>query len=125
MLFSGTAKHAHDERPALSCQACSALVPRGLMRAHRAWHDEQGARPFHGTGRAPEEGSLEEFLAVIGQMKAIAKVRPRAEFVADLRERLMAETLDAMIDEQAVRSQYGDAEPTNAHARFARRHAAG
>jgi len=78
------------------------------MPAHRAWHDGQEARPSHGTGGAPEEGSLEELLAVIGQMKAIPKVRPRAEFVADLRERLMAEAFDAMIDEQGVRSRYGD-----------------
>jgi len=108
VLFSGIAKHAHDERPAVCCEACSALVPRRLMHAHRAWHDGQEARPLHGTGGAPEKGSLEEFLAVVGQMKATAKVRPRAEFVADLRERLMAEAFDAMIDEQDVRSQYGD-----------------
>jgi hypothetical protein len=82
------------------CQVCWALVPRVLMHFHRAWHDNFEGRPFHDTSAAPKEGSLEDLLGVIAQMKAMTKTRPRREFVVDLKERLMAEMLESMIDEQ-------------------------
>lgn len=66
-------------------------MPRTLMRLHLDWHGAQeggGTRFFE---LAADEPSLEQLVRVVAALKALSVNPPSAEFVAELRARLVAE----------------------------------
>lgn len=82
-----------DEGTHPSCDLCQAVVPRNLTHFHRLWHKSQMGRstPFFGDQDVGPE--VAQVLRVVAALRAMPPVTAAPEFVRDLRERLMAETL--------------------------------
>lgn len=79
-----------------TCGTCWAVVPKSLMPFHRDWHDQQrGASVPHLYGSTKRE--MEQLLQFVAALKnAVPASRP--DFVAKLREALMAEAFSIAID---------------------------
>jgi hypothetical protein len=81
------------ELPGQSCNICGALVSLALMGFHRDWHEAQDGRGTRFFQEAADEPSFERLLRLIADLTATPEVSARPEFVAGLRERLMAEAV--------------------------------
>jgi len=69
-------------------------VPQNLAHFHKLWHESQTGRPTQFFGHQDLDPELARMLQVVAALRAVPPVTARKEFVKDLRERLMAETLN-------------------------------
>ncbi len=76
-----------------SCNIRAAMVSLELMGFHHDWHDAQIGRGPRFFGEAADEPSLGQLLTVLAALKGVPKASARPEFVAGLRERLLAEAV--------------------------------
>lgn len=63
------------------------------MGFHHDWHDAQIRRGPRFFEEAEDEPSVDQLLTVLAALKGVPKVSARPEFVAGLRERLLAEAV--------------------------------
>ena len=68
-------------------------MPQTLTHFHKLWHESQTGRPTQFFGKRDLDPELAQLLHVVAALRAVPSVTARTEFVKDLRERLMAETL--------------------------------
>jgi hypothetical protein len=75
-----------------SCDLCRAIVPRDLTHFRKLWQSQPvGHRLFAIQDVDP---AVAQLLQMMATLRAIPPVTARAEFVYDLRERLMAQTTE-------------------------------
>lgn len=87
-----------DEASHPVCEVCWAIVPTALMPFHRGWHrqPQPGANRFYESAKA----EVHELLQLVAALQAIPPSSIRPEFVAGLRDALMAEAFSSAIDDE-------------------------
>lgn len=83
-----------DELTHPSCDLCQAMVPRNLTHFHRLWHENQTGRSKQFFCDQDVDPEVAQMLQVVAALCAVPLVTARTEFVKDLRERLMTDTLN-------------------------------
>lgn len=82
---------AADELLPSTCDSCGTRLPRALMALHRDWHATQDGRGTRFFEVAADEPWWDQLLTVVAGLWAEPAASARPEFVAGLRDRLMAE----------------------------------
>lgn len=78
-----------DELTHSGCDLCQTMVPRTLTHFHKLWHESQAGRSTRFFDGRDVDLHVTQMLQVVAALRALPPVTARAEFVKDLRERLM------------------------------------
>lgn len=64
-------------------------MPRNLRHFHELWHESQTGRSRQFFGDQDVDPEITQLLQVVAALRAVRPVTARAEFVSDLRGRLL------------------------------------